>query len=46
MPSDEKHQADGFGFSSDASAYVPRLALESALAELSGRSGRRPPVRR
>jgi hypothetical protein len=42
MPSDEKHPVDAFGFSSDASAYVPRLALESALAELSELIGKTP----
>ena len=42
MSSEETRGVDAFGSSSDPSAYVPRLALESALAELSELIGKTP----
>ena len=40
--SSERTQVDAFGFSSDTPDYVPRLALESALAELCELIGKTP----
>ena len=42
MPLDATREVDAFGFTADPSAYVPRLALEAALAELSELIGKTP----